>query len=43
MIRKLKCLIKGHNFRMKYNQLWNYYTSSAQDRCLCCHKKRGFK
>ena len=41
MIKRIKCLFKGHQFMMQYNFNKLIYSPSASDKCICCNKKRG--
>ena len=40
MIKRLKCLLKGHNYMLTYNSKRNYYTVSSHDKCANCKKQR---
>jgi len=41
MIKRIKCLIKGHKFLMNYNEQKKYYHPSRHDKCSNCNKKRN--
>lgn len=41
MIKKIKCLLKGHRYLMTYQPLYRGYHQSMSDTCDCCRKTRG--
>lgn len=41
MIRKLRCLIKGHRFLMRYDATKSIYHAKPDDLCEHCHTCRG--
>jgi len=43
MIKKIKCLFKGHQYLMNYNPGYNCYYQSKNDICKCCKSKRKQK
>lgn len=42
MLKRLKCLIKGHQFLMNYNPRYKCYHQSSNDVCKCCKQPRRY-
>lgn len=40
MLRKIKCLLKGHLFVMNYREEYRCYYYSKNDKCKHCHARR---
>lgn len=40
MIKKIKCLFKGHKFYMQYDFRMGLYSPHSLDKCVCCKIER---
>ena len=43
MVKRIRCLFKGHKFLMQYRPSVRCYTKHWSDCCSRCNKPRGFK
>lgn len=43
MLKRIKCLLKGHRFLMDYYPAYASYYPRTNDRCEYCNKCRGKK
>jgi len=41
MLKKIKCMLKGHRFLMRYHPTQRCYRAGGFDRCERCSKLRG--
>lgn len=41
MLKRIKCLLKGHRYLMKYQPIYRKYHIATTDQCVCCKRIRG--